>query len=354
MMLDTPALWVDLDALERNIAYLADYFRAAGVHWRPHVKGIKVPAIAHKALAAGATGVTCAKLGEAEVMAAAGIDDILVANQVVGPEKIGRLTNLRHHADVKVCVDDPGNIAELGRAATSSGVELGVLVEVDIGMARAGVLPGPRTVELAHLVHDTPGLRFLGLMGWEGQARAIDDLDLRRREIERSVGQLTASAAACRRDGLPVPIVSAGGSGTYYVTAFQAGITEIQAGGAIFSDVSCQNWGVETEPCLFVRATVTSRPAPDRMVVDAGFKALPPWKVAPKALGIDGVKALDFSAEHCVLTLEGNREAPSVGEAIDFLVGYGDVTVCLYDELVGLRRGAVEMVWPVLGRGKVR
>jgi D-serine deaminase-like pyridoxal phosphate-dependent protein len=165
MTLETPVLWADLDQLERNIAYLANYFKADGVDWRPHVKGIKVPAIAHKALAAGAIGATCTKLSEAEVMAAAGIDDILIANQVVGLEKVARLTNLRRHADVKACVDDPGNAAELGRAATSRGVELGVLVEIDIGLNRAGVLPGQPAVEVARLVHQTPGLRLLSLMG---------------------------------------------------------------------------------------------------------------------------------------------------------------------------------------------
>jgi D-serine deaminase-like pyridoxal phosphate-dependent protein len=352
--LDTPFLWVDLDLLESNITYLAEYFGAAGVHWRPHVKGIKVPAIAHQAIASGAIGVTCAKLGEAEVMAAAGIHDLLIANQIVGPIKIARLVNLRRRADVKVAVDDEANVAELGKAARAKGVELGILVEVDAGMHRAGVTPGQPTLELSRIVHQTPGLRYLGLMAWEGHTRAIDDLDLRRQEIEKSVGLLTESAELCQEAGLPVSIVSAGGSGTYHVTAFQPGVTEIQAGGAIFCDVACQDWGVETKPALFVRTMVTSRPAPDRIIFDAGFKTLSTWKSTPKPVGLSGVKAIRMSAEHGTVTLAAPDSTAKVGDAFDFIVGYGDLTVFLHDKLYGIRDGTVEVVWPIQGRGRIR
>jgi D-serine deaminase-like pyridoxal phosphate-dependent protein len=352
--LDTPALWVDLAALERNIAHLAGIFREAGVGWRPHTKGIKVPAIAHQALAAGALGVTCAKLAEAEVMAAAGIGDILIANQIVGPPKIARLVNLRRHADVKVAVDDAGNVAELGRAATARGVELGVVVEVDVGLERAGVAPGAPALALSRLVHDTPGLRYQGLMAWEGQARAIEDLDARRRVIEEAVGLLTSTAGQCRAAGLPVEIVSAGGTGTYYVTAHLPGVTEIQAGGAIFGEVASRHWGVETEPALFVHTTITSRPAPDRIIVDAGFKALPRWHRTPQPMGVPGVLSFETSAEHGTLTLSAPEGRLQVGDGLDFLVGYGDETVCLHDTLYGVRDGIVETAWAIQGRGKFR
>ncbi len=352
--LDTPLLWVDLEQMERNITYLAEYFKAAGVHWRPHIKGIKVPAIAHKAVASGAIGVTCAKLGEAEIMAHAGIHDILIANQIVGPQKIARLVHLRRYADVKVAVDNPVNVAELGAAATAKGVELGVLIELDTGMGRAGVLPGQPALELSHMVHQTPGLCYLGLMAWEGHARAIADLDLRREAIQKAVKLLTDSAALCRESGLPVSIVSGGGSGTYYVTAFQPGITEIQAGGAIFSDISCQRWGVETVPSLFVRTTVTSRPAPDRIVFDAGFKALPEWTATPKPLGLSGVKSIHMSAEHGTLTLEAPDSSLKVGDTFDCIVGYADATLFLHDKLYGIRDGSVEVIWAIQGRGKLR
>jgi D-serine deaminase-like pyridoxal phosphate-dependent protein len=352
--LDTPALWVDLDALEHNIAHLSETFRTAGVGWRPHFKGIKVPAIAHMALAAGALGVTCAKLGEAEVLAAAGIRDILIANQVVTPRKIARLIHLQRYADAIVAVDSGPNTAALGAAAQAKGVDLGVVVELDLGMHRAGVDPGPPALELARQVHTTPGLRLRGLMGWEGHARALVDLEARRRVIEAAIEQLVRSAEQCRAAGLPVDIVSAGGTGTYYVTAYHPAVTEIQAGGAIFGDVAARDWGVDTQPALFVRATVTSRPTPERIIIDAGFKALPAWHAAPEPMNLPGVQVHRASAEHGSLTLGEANTTHHVGDAIDFRVGYGDETVCLYDELYGIRRDVVEVVWPILARGKIR
>lgn len=352
--LDTPVLWVDLDALEGNICHLAAYFRTAGSNWRPHVKGVKIPAIAHKAIAAGAIGVTCAKVSEAEVMAAAGISDILIANQIVGAQKAIRLANLRRHADVKVAVDSAGNVVELGDAARAKGVELGVVVEVDIGMHRAGVAPGRGALELSQRVHSTPGLRYEGLMGWEGHVRSEADVDRRRLLIDEALGLLIESAQLCRSAGLEVPIVSAGGTGTYYVTAFRSGVTEIQAGGAMFGDVAGQAWGVETKPALFVRTMVTSRPAPERIIFDAGFKSLPTWHAVPKPVGLSKVEAIRTSAEHGKVLLVEPDHSVQVGDAFDFLVGYGDETLCLHDRLYGIRHDAVEVVWEIQGRGKIR
>lgn len=352
--LDTPVLWVDLGGLARNIRHVAETMKAAGVGWRPHIKGIKVPALAHEMLEAGALGVTCAKLGEAEVMAAAGISDILIANQVAGTHKIGRLVHLCRRADVKVAVENATNVAALGRAAATRGVELGVVVEVDIGMHRAGVAPGQEVLALSRAVHNTPGLRFEGLMGWEGHARAEPDLEKRRPMIEEAVGLLTESADLCRAAGLPVSIVSAGGTGTYYVTAFKAGITEIQAGGAIFGDIASRDWGVQMVPSLFVRTMVTSRPAPDRVILDAGFKALPTWHNTPESVGLPGVRSLRMSAEHGTVLLDQPNLEVKVGDAFDFVVGYGDETVCLHDRLYGIRDGTVEVAWAIEGRGKIR
>ncbi|MEE2629117.1 MAG: alanine racemase, partial [Candidatus Latescibacterota bacterium] len=154
--LDTPALWVDLDKMQANIQSLAALCTEAGVQWRPHTKGIKVPAIAHLAVRAGAIGVTCAKLGEAEVMAANGILDLLVANQVVGPRKVERLVRLSRHADVKVAVDSAANVEEIGRIATAAGAKVNVLVELNTGMNRAGVQPGEAALALSRLAHETP------------------------------------------------------------------------------------------------------------------------------------------------------------------------------------------------------
>ncbi len=352
--LDTPFLWVDLDQLEANIAALAAFFREAGVAWRPHIKGIKTPEVAHKAIAAGAIGVTCAKLGEAEVMVRSGIRDILIANQVVGPQKIGRLVELRRSADVKVAVDCLANVRALAAAAVMAGVEIGVLVEVDNGMARAGVAPGEPAVALSQLIHATPGLRYEGIMGWEGHAVGIADPAAKRAEVERAVGLLGKTAALCRAAGLPVRIVSGGGSGDYLISARLGVLSEVQAGGAIFCDATYLAWGAHTKPSLFVRTTVTSRPAPDRIITDAGFKALPAWTRPPIPIGLPPAQPYRTSAEHGTIVLDAADDRIRVGDTFDCIVGYGDATVFLYDRLIAARNGIVEAVWDIAARGKLR
>lgn len=351
--LDTPALWVDLDRLERNIAAVAGELAAAGVAWRPHTKGIKVPAIAHKMLAAGAIGVTCAKLSEAEVMAAAGIRDILVANQVVGPQKVTRLAAIQRAADVKAAVDSVENVEEIAAAARAVGVEVGLLVEVDSGMNRAGVQPGAATLALAERIMATDGVSLRGLMTWEGHALATSNEEEKEACIRRSIGLLLETAALCRAAGLPIDIVSGGGSGTYRVTAHISGMTEVQAGGAIFCDQSYQSWGVDLEPALFLHARVTSRPTPTRVICDTGFKTATRGFLPPQPVQFAASNVV-LSAEHGIITLAEPSATPRVGETFDLVPGYGDATVFLHDTLYGVRRGRVESVWAVAGRGKLR
>ncbi len=351
--LDTPALWVDVARLERNIAAIASELKANGVGWRPHTKGIKTPAIAHKLLDAGAFGVTCAKLGEAEVMAAAGIRDILVANQVVGAQKTARLAAVQRQADVKVAVDSAENVAEIGRAAAAIGVDVGVVIELNTGMDRAGVLPGAPVLELARLIMDTPHVRFRGLMTWEGHNISIADPAEKERGIRASLAQLIESVELCRSQGIPVEIVSAGGSGTYHISSTVAGLTEIEAGGAVFCDQTYQGWGVALEPALFIRATVTSRPTPDRVICDAGFKTATRGVLPPRPVGL-ACTDVSLSAEHGIITLAQPQDTPHVGETLDLMVGYGDATVYLHDHIYGIRDGIVEAVWDVQGRGKLR
>lgn len=352
--LDTPVLWTDLDKLEHNIDLLGAYFRDAGVAWRPHTKGVKVPAIAHKAIAAGAMGVTCAKLGEAEIMAAAGIKDILIANQVVGPQKYLRLVNLCRSADVKIAVDSAATLSDLGKGAVDKGVEVGILIELNNGMNRAGVLPGPDAVAMAKKVHETDGLRLRGVMAWEGHACVEEETDWKQQEIKRAVGEMVATAELIRKAGLPCDIVSGGGSGTYKTTPHLDGVTEVQAGGAIFNDASYSTWGVSTDPTLFVRVTVTSRPTPDRLITDAGWKTLPAWFNPPIPIGIDNVKQISASAEHGTVIFNTPNTELQVGDTIDFMVGYTDATLFLHDHLYGIRDDIVEVVWPIQARGKLR
>ena len=353
--LDTPALVVDLDAMERNIGRMAGYMRDAGVDWRPHTKGIKVPAIAHKAIAAGAIGVTCAKLGEAEVMAAAGINDILIANQIVGATKIARLVNLRRHADVIVCADNAGNVAEIGAAAAAKGVSVRILVEVNVGLNRCGVEPGDAALALSRQIAGTPGLDYAGVMGWEGHASVIDDPVEKEEACRACVELLVQNAELCRAADLPVAIVTCAGTATYKISAHVAGATEIQAGGGIFTDIAYKSWGADDLDCaLTILTTVTSRAAPARAVLDAGRKTMFSSVALPQAIGVEGVSAPTFSAEHASVELSGEALGLKVGDKIEFIVGYGDDTVYLHDVLYGVRNDRVEVAWPIAGRGKLR
>jgi len=352
--LDTPFLWVDLDILEANIAQLAAFFREAGVNWRPHIKGVKVPAIAHMLLRAGAIGLTCAKLGEAEVMAASGIRDLLIANQIVGPRKYTRLANLSQQVDVKIAVDSEATLADLNAAALDKGVQIGLVIEVDTGMNRAGVQPGDEVLALAKAIARYPGLKLRGLMTWEGHTLGIADPEDKQKAISQAIALLRASAHHCWDAGFEIEIVSCGGSGTFMYTAHEPGITEIEAGGAIFNDMTYTGWKVPTRQALFVHSVVTSRPSPRRIIVDAGFKTLPAWFNEPRAVGIPNVVQVTPNAEHGVITLAEDNDAIAVGDRFDFIPGYGDTTVVLHDQLYALRENVVEAVWPILARGKLR
>ena len=353
--LDTPTLWVDLDRLERNIESTVKRFRAANLDWRPHIKGVKTPAIAHKLIRAGAIGLTCAKLGEAEVMVQAGIDNLLIANEIVGPRKITRLVNLSQRADIKVAVDNPDNVAQMGQMARAIGSEVGILVEVNSGMNRAGVAPGEAAVELSKLVHEIDGLRYRGLMAWEGHTVGLQDADVKQQEIEKAIGLLTQSAEMCKAAGLPVDIVSGGGTGSYKITpTVPSALTEMQAGGVIFNDVTYRSWGVDTENALFVRTMVVSRPTLDRAIFDAGFKSLPAGRRTPEPVDLPGATSYKPSAEHGTVILDPPSASPKIGEAFDYIPSYTDSTLFLYNEIYGVRNGIVEAIWPISARGKLR
>ena len=353
--LETPALLVDLDLMEANIVRIAGTCRRHGVDWRPHIKGHKTPEIARRQLAAGAIGVTCAKLGEAEVMADAGITEILIANQIVGPSKMDRLRHLLQRAPVIVSVDSLANIAELADGTAGGRHELRLVVEVNIGMDRAGVAPGSPAVVLADAIARQQGLRFVGVTGWESHAVTIADPDEKARVVAEAVALLAGSAEACRRAGHDVRIVSCGGTGTFPSCVRQPGVTEVQVGGAIFSDVHYRTHYHLDHPCaLKLLTTVTSRPTTRRIVLDAGKKAMSGDAALPEPLGLANVRSLRLSAEHTTIELDAPSETPRVGDQLELIVGYSDTTVHLHEEIVGLRAGSVDAVWRVAARGRIK
>jgi D-serine deaminase-like pyridoxal phosphate-dependent protein len=342
--------------MDRNIAKVAGELKSRGVAWRPHAKAHKSPAVAHRQLAAGAIGVTCAKLSEAEVMAANGIRDILIANQIVGPIKTRRLAALvaTSGANVIASVDSIENVNELDAIGQEYSIRLPVVIEVDSGMSRSGVAPGEATVALAKEIVARPGLRFDGLMAWEGHAMSVLDPEERRRTIEQGVGRLTATATACRDAGIPVEIVSCGGSGTYLTTSRLPGVTEVQAGGATFGDGIYREFGAPVEPALTLLTQVVSRPVPERIIVDAGRKSVDPGLRPPVVRGMTGVVGVGLSAEHGTIKLDHAAASPRIGDRLEFEIGYGDQTVHLHEALYAVRNGIVVAVWPILGRGRLQ
>jgi D-serine deaminase-like pyridoxal phosphate-dependent protein len=353
--LDTPALLIDLDALQQNIDLMAGHLRSRGVAWRPHAKAFKCPAIAHLLRRAGAIGVTVAKVSEAEVMAAGGIDDILIAHLVVGTSKCARLAALQRQSDVKVTVDNPRHVAPLGQAAVQAGTNIGVLVDVDLGMNRTGVGTIESAAELARLVSATPGLRFDGIMGYEGHTLLIADPAEKKSAIAAALGKLLRARDLVEASGHKCRIISAGGSGSYQYTADIAGITEVQAGGGIFA---CQYYTQACHvaghhPAVSVLATVVSRPAPDRAILDVGHKSVSQHKASPVLRNYPECRVSGLSAEHATVTL-GPETNLQIGEKVHVVPGYSDFTFVLHDRVLGMRRGRVEAVWDLLGRGRLQ
>jgi D-serine deaminase-like pyridoxal phosphate-dependent protein len=352
--LDTPALLVDLDILEANIATMASDIAERNCAWRPHSKANKSPAIAHRELAAGAIGITCAKLGEAEVLVANGVFDVLISNQIVGPIKARRLAaiNRQPGVDVKVCVDSIGNVQEIAAAAREVGSRVRVLIEINSGMDRAGIDPAD-TVAFARAITELDGVELGGLMTWEGHTMGVKDPDERAAAISSSVQKVLDAAAAVRAAGMPVDIVSCGGTGTYLTTAGLDGVTEVQAGGGIWGDIVYTELGANVEPALELVTQVISRPTPTRVIFDAGRKTVDPSNRAPIPIGHE-IEKIALSAEHGNMTLSTPSDTPRVGDRLSFRIGYSDQVVHLHDALYGVRNGIVEQVIPILGRGRLQ
>lgn len=354
--LDTPALCVDLDAMEANIRRVVEVCREHGVAWRPHSKCHKSVAIARKLVDAGAIGMTCAKLGEAEVMAQGGVHDLLIANLVVGALKLRRLAQLREVADPIVCVDHEQQVVQLSAALSRASRPLRVIAEVDIGLGRVGVAPGAATLQLARRVQAARGLELAGIMGYEGHLLQVEDQQEKADRIRESLDQLVGTAELLRGEGLPCPIVSCGGTGSFRFSVAHPGITEVQAGGAIFMDEFYRNRCRvnDFQFALTVLATVVSRPAPNRAIIDAGRKTLNMEIAMPRVKDREGIEVVGLSAEHGTLRLAPDAQDLKIGDRLELIPGYGDLTTVLHDRFYAFRGEQLEAVWALDARGKLQ
>jgi D-serine deaminase-like pyridoxal phosphate-dependent protein len=350
--LDTPSLLLDLDAFDRNVERMAKFFAAKPTALRPHAKTHKCPQVALRQIKAGAIGITCAKVSEAEVMARAGVNDILIANQVVGPYKIARLTELARACDLMIAVDDAGNVQELSEACCSRGVSLRILVEVDIGMGRCGVAPGKPVQELAQRVAQAPNLRFSGLLAYEGHLVSIVDPAEKELRVNEAFTPLLDTCETLSQIGLPADIVSAGGTGTYDITGTTKPVTEIEAGSYVFMDSTYRKVRPEFETALTVLATIISRPTQQRVIIDAGKKSLTTEFGLPEVYDAEGLELQRLSEEHgALVTTDAHGQQFRPGDKIQILPSHCCTTVNLYDALYVLQGGVVVDIWPIAARG---
>lgn len=354
--LETPVLLVDQSALQRNIERMAAFFRGDGktppprAQLRPHFKNNKCTQIARRQIAAGAIGMTCAKVTEAEALADAGIKDILIANQIVGERKVERLLALAARTQLRVAIDDIAQAQPISTAASRAGVTVGLLIEVNIGMGRCGLAPGEPVLELAKKLAKLPGVRFDGLQAYEGHLVDIVDPQERRQKVLDDFAKAVRTRRMIESAGIPVAVISGGSSSTYDITGKIDGIDEIQAGTYVTMDWQYKLLRPEFENALTVATRIISKPSPDMAVADIGLKGMatefgiPQVKGNPKAV-IPSYR----SEEHCVIRGETGWK---IGDAIELIPSHACTTCNLYREMLVHENGRVVDVWPIEASGR--
>lgn len=359
--LSTPALTVDLDILERNLERMAKSCRDQGVGLRPHTKTHKTPEVARMQIERGAVGLTVAKVGEAEVMAQAGLDEILVAFPIFGREKLLRLASLARERKVLVSLDDERTARELSSVASEKGASVGVLVEFDVGFHRCGLQPGPGCVELARKIEKLPGLKFRGLMTYFGNVWGAEAE--RRREAQQVAAEVARALEAFEQARMPVEIVSGGSTPSAEFAHLVPGLTEIRPGTYVYNDLNTYYQDAcRLEDCAArVVATVVSTAVPGRAIIDAGSKTLSSdgLKAGPQAgygLVAEAPDAplIKLNEEHGHLDITGSNHRFEVGEVVTVIPNHVCTCVNMHDEVFLLRDRQVVGCWRVAARGKVR
>ncbi len=347
--LDTPQLLIDLDTLDANLARMRADFADRPLNIRVHFKSLKCGSLAKYLANKGETKFLCAKLNEAEVLGEAGIRDILVANQIIGERKLRRLCALAKRAKIKVCVDDAGNVAAMGKLAREAGVVLEVLVEVDIGMGRCGVQPGEPTLALAREVVKQPALRFVGLQGYDGHLQMLTDRDQQRRGCLQGVEKLVETRRLLEANGIPVEVVTGAGTGTCGTFGRHEGVTEIQPGSFLLMDAAYHEVRPEFACSLSILATVVSR-RPGRYILDAGSKAISKDFGSPRIKGRPGDSVYKLAEEHTIV--DSPDAGVKVGDRFEVFPAHCCATMNLHRACVAVRGGRVEATWPIEASGR--
>jgi len=367
--IDTPALVLDLDAFERNLAQMQQAADKAGVQLRPHAKAHKCPDIALAQIARGAAGICCQKVSEALPFVQAGVRDIHISNEIAGQAKAALLARMALDARISVCVDDARQVATLATAAAQAGSHIGVFVEIDVGQGRCGVADAPAALRLVEAIRAHAQLEFRGLQAYHGGIQHVRDYAARRQAAADAAARTAAIVAALAEAGVACATVTGGGSGSVEFDLASGVYTEIQPGSYIFMDADYgrndYSGTLRFEHSLFIATAVMSvaaatRPAP-RVVLDAGLKSMAVDSGLPLVWDGDGpsrtVAYVAANDEHGILEpLPGGNGAdlPGLGAQVLLVPGHCDPTLNLYDEIVGVRKGLVSLVWPVAARGLSR
>jgi D-serine deaminase-like pyridoxal phosphate-dependent protein len=348
-VLDSPQLLIDLDVVDANLGRMLSALRGRPVVVRVHFKSLKCAGLARYLAARGIDRFLGAKLCEAEVLADAGIKDVFIANQVVGPIKLRRLADLAHRVQLSVCVDDPGNVDQLAEAARAAGATIGVLVEVDIGMGRCGVEPGEPALALARRIQASPGLKFVGLQGYDGHLQLMPDPAERRAQCLQALEQLIGTRRLIERAGIPVEVVTGAGTGTWEFVGFHEGMTEIQPGSFILMDCIYNQVRPEFGCSLSILATVISR-RPGWYVLDAGSKAISKDFGMPVIKGRPADRVVRLSEEHTRVDTED--AAVRVGQRVEVIPAHCCATMNLHRNCVAVRQDRIEALWPIEASGR--
>lgn len=359
--LDTPALVVDIDVMERNIAAMAEYCRRHKLHLRPHTKTHKIPELARMQVESGASGITVAKLGEAEVMIDAGLTDLLIAYPIVGPAKTQRLADLAERASLMVSLDSEEAARGISAAMAERGTSVGILVELDVGFGRCGLADEARVLKLAQAVSALPGLDFRGLMFFPGHfGVAPEERSVLRRQVNAFLDRCLDTF---ERAGLPIRVVSGGSTPSRYESDRFHGVNEVRPGTYIFNDRNTVGVSAASlDDCaLSVLVTVVSTSVTDHAVIDGGSKTFSSDRYQAEHCRGFGLIKQDhaaeierFSEEHGHINLSQSNRKYTVGERLMVIPNHVCSTVNMHDEIYGVRGERVETVWRVAARGKVR
>ena len=350
--LDTPALLLDSEVSQGNLRKMSAFFRDRSCKLRPHFKNHKCATLARHQLEAGsAVGVTCAKVGEAEVLAEHGIENILIANQVVGRAKVQRLIDVAHRSNVAVAVDDISQALAISEAAQADEVAVGLLVETDCGMGRCGVPPGKPTLQLVQQIADLPSIRFDGIQAFEGHLVYVNDYEERQRKLHESMEPVIQTRHLIEENGIHVPTVSGGASSTYKITGAIEGFGEIQAGTYATMDWRYHELTPEFHIALSILVTVISRPKPGTAVLDMGVKGAGGEFGPPRIKGYPQVETPGFASEEHMIVQ--NTPSWRVGDKLEAISSHACTTCNLYRELYVHEDEKVVDVWPIEASGRL-